>query len=398
MSKKAFCLGLSLMLAGAAGFSLDFGGVLSQTAALEPYGAGELADFSYDAAISPWASAVLPNQLALFLSASLTGRYKAEKWRPVFELDRFELTWQPRPAVFLEAGRFNYTDPLGLVAAGLFDGAAGVFGLGNTRLSLGAFYTGLLHKETANIVMSGGDSLDYADDGASWAPSRFFGAAVYTIPELFSWKDALQAGFTGQFDLRDDGSPKLHTQYLTVLYQIAPLDALFFDIGGIFGLSEAGTERPLPSYAFSFTGNWSLPTKINDQMSLRFRYGSGRGEGLGAFTPITGVSQSSVFSAKLSGLMALSMIYTSRLAEQLSLVKESTFLMRTDAVSFSAEGLDPASESPLLGFEIFLKLVWAPFSDLGLNAGGGVFLPFPDGAFQNTTPAWKISAGLVVSF
>lgn len=401
MNKKTFCLGIIVLFLGAAaGYSLDFGGLLSQTAVLEAYGTPvEPSDFRYDAAISPWASAVLPNNMFLYLSAGFTGRYEAEKWKPLFELGRFELTWQLRPNIFLEAGRFSYADPLGLVAAGLFDGAAASFGLGKTRLSLGAFYTGLLYKKTANIIMSGGDSLDYAEDGNYWAPSRFLSSVVYTLPGLFSWRDTLQAGFIGQYDLRKNDYAKLHTQYLIIRYQIAPLDVLSFDTGGIFGLCENGMDKPLSSYALSFTGNWSPPTKMNDQISLRFRYGSGQGDDYrGAFTPVTGLSQSSVLSARLSGLMALSMLYSSRLLEQLSLVKETTLLARTDLNSFIAEGLDPDSTSSLLGLELFFRLVWAPFSDLSLNAGGGFFMPFPESAFLNTTPAWKISAGLIISF
>jgi hypothetical protein len=401
MNKKILFLGLGLVfLSATAGFSLDFGGVLSQTAELEAYGAAvEPSGFRYGAAIIPWASWVLPNDLFLYLSASFTGQYEGEKWKPVFELDRFELSWQPRPAIFIEAGRFVWADPLGLVAAGLFDGAAASFGLGNTRLSLGAFYTGLLYKKTAGVTMSGEDSFDYADDGRYWAPSRAFGAVTYTVPGLLSWRDTLRAGFIGQFDFRTDEDLRLHTQYLILQYQIAPLDVLSFELGGVFGLSETGTEDPLSSYALAFTGSWSPPTKMNDVMSLRFRYGSGQGEnGWGPFIPITGDSQSSVLSARLSGLMALSLIYSSRLLEELSLVKETTFLMRTDSTSFSAEGLDPASESSLLGLELFFKLVWAPLSDLSLNLGGGFFMPLPESAFYNTTPAWKVSAGLVISF
>jgi hypothetical protein len=400
MNKKTFFLAALLLLIAGAGFSLDFGGVLSQAAELNPYGAGvEASDFSYSAAISPWVSAALPNNVFLYLSAGFTGRYEAERWKPLFEVGRFELAWQARPNIFLQAGRFAYHDPLSLVADGLFDGLAGSFGLGNGRLSLDFLYTGLLYKKTANVTMSAGDSLDYADEAAYWAPSRFLVSALYTLPGLFSWRDTFQAGVIIQTDGRDDEAAKLHTQYLIVQYHLSPLDVLFFDLGGSFGLSESGTENPRVSYALSLTGNWSPPTAMNDRISLRFRYGSGReGDSQEAFTPITGVSQSSVLTAKLSGLMALSMIYSSRLLDQLSLVKETTFLMRTDAASFFAEGLDLSSESPLLGLEAFLRLVWAPFSDLSLNAGGGIFLPLPNGAFHDTTPAWKISAGLAVSF
>jgi hypothetical protein len=401
MSKKTLLLTIcAVFLSRGTVFSLDMGGVLSQDAALEAFGAAvEPSDFNYSATLSPWLSWVPADNLLLYLSASVAGQYEAEKWKPLFEVGRFELSWQPRPNIFLEAGRFAWADPLGVTASGLFDGASGSFGLGKSRLFLGAFYTGLLHKQSANITMSAGDSLDYMDDGHYWAPSRTFGAAVYTLPGLFSWRDTLRAGLIGQFDLRKEERDRLHTQYLILQYNIVPLDALSFELGGIFALNEAGTEDPRAAYALAFTGNWALPTRINDLMSIRFRYASGRREkNLDAFSPITGTSQSNVIDARLSGLMALSMIHSIRFSGDFSLSKETVFLMRTDGVSFAAEDLDPASESALLGLELFFKLVWAPLSDLSLNLGGGFFMPLPESAFYSTTPEWKISAGLVISF
>jgi hypothetical protein len=73
--------------------------------------------------------------------------------------------------------------------------------------------------------------------------------------------------------------------------------------------------------------------------------------------------------------------------------------MRTDLATFSAEGLDPDSASHLLGLELLINLIWAPFSDLGLTLGGGVFLPLPEGAFFDDTPAaWNVSLGVILSF
>ncbi|MDR1278374.1 MAG: hypothetical protein LBK02_06460 [Treponema sp.] len=400
MNKKPLFLGLFLIfLVRSALFSLDFGGILSQNLKPENSSAqGDHVDVAYSAKISPWASLVLPNNLFLYLSVSFSAKYELEKWKPVFEADRFEITWNPRSDIFAEAGRFRYTDPLGIVADGLFDGAAVSLSLGESLLSLKAFYTGLLYKKTANIMMSRRDALDYADAAWYWAPPRTFISAVYTIPGLISWRDTLTAGFIGQFDLRD--GDRLHTQYLTLQYLISPLDVLSFNLGGVFGLAQEEGADPAYNYALSLRGDWSLPTRMDDQFSLRLRYASGLGDGAqGAFTPISNISQSSVFSADFSGLMALSWIFTLRPLEDLSIVKESSFLMRTDLATFTAEGLDPLSESHLLGLELYLSLIWTPFSDLGLSAGGGVFFPLPESAFySDTPPKWNVSLGVILSF
>ncbi|MDR2258679.1 MAG: hypothetical protein LBE14_05975 [Treponema sp.] len=395
------CCILLFFIAGAL-FSLDYGGVVSQDLKLENSGLDKSnVDTGYGLKLTPWASLVLPNNLFLYLSASFTGQYELEEWKPLFEADRFELTWRPRPNIFAEAGRFFYSDPLEIVAAGLFDGAAVSLGLGDNRLSLGAFYTGLLYKKTANIIMTSRDALDYAEADYYWAPPRFFMSALYTKPGFISWRDTLTAGLIVQFDLRNEEDAKLHTQYAMVQYLWNPLDTLTFNLGGVFGLTHAGGGREY-NYALTLKGDWALPTKMNDQFSLRFRYASGladNNDAQGPFTPITTVSQSGVFSAGFSGLMALSGVFTLRPLEELSIVKETNFLMRTDLATFTAEGLDPGSESHLLGLEIVLSLIWTPLSDVGLTAGGGVFLPLPESAFySDTPPKWKISLGAILSF
>ncbi|MDR0623787.1 MAG: hypothetical protein LBG10_05090 [Treponema sp.] len=402
MSKKTLFLCFILFCAGSL-FSLDYGGVVSQDLKLENSSAdkGNM-DTGYDLKLTPWASLALPDNLFLYLSASFTGQYELEKWKPLFEVDRFELIWRPRPNVFAEAGRFIYTDPLEIVAAGLFDGAAVSLGLGEHRLSLGGYYTGLLYKKSANIIMTSRDAQDYAEGDHYWAPPRLFASVLYTIPGLISWRDTLTAGLIVQFDLRKEDRTKLHTQYAMVQYLWNPLDALTFNLGGVFGLAQPEGADQEYNYALTFRGDWALPTSMNDQFSLRIRYASGladHNDTQGPFTPITNISQSGVFSANFSGLMALSGIFTLRPLEELSIVKETNFLMRTDLATFAAEGLDPGSESHLLGLEIVLSLIWAPFSDLGLTAGGGVFLPLPESAFySDTPPKWNVSLGAILSF
>jgi hypothetical protein len=394
---------LACLCAGAA-FSLDFGGNLSQNLGLENASAdGSHVGFSGATKITPWMSAVLPNNLYLYLSAGFSLQYETDQdVVPVFDLERSELTWQPRPNIFLEAGRFTYSDPLGYVASGLFDGAAASLGLGKTRLSLGAFYTGLLYKKTAEITMTAADAFDYADADQYWAPSRAVFSAVYTVPGLFSWKDTLTAGFIGQFDFRDEKASRLNTQYGMLQYLISPLDSLHLNLGGVLEFAEREGAEPGFGYLLTLRGDWELPTKMNDQFSLRFRHASGladNNDNQAAFTPITGISQSSVFNARLSGLMALSMVFTLSPLAELSIVKETNLLMRTDLATFSTEGINPDSKSHALGMEIFVSLVWVPLSDVGLTFGGGVFLPFPEGAFYgDAPPKWKCSLGLVFSF
>jgi hypothetical protein len=401
--KKSLCLWFILIFIAGGLFALDFGGIVSQNLKPENSSANtNNTDISYGLRLTPWASLVLPENLFLYLSASMSGKYELEEWKPIFEVERFELTWQPRSNIFAEAGRFAYTDPSGLVASGLFDGAAASLGLGGKRLSLGAYYTGLLYKKTADITMTNRDILDYIKKDHYWAPPRFFLSTVYTIPGLINWRDTFTAGLIAQFDLRREEHTRLHTQYGIVQYLLNPLDALTLRVGGIFGLAQKAGADLVYNYALSLQGDAILPFPMVNQFSLRLRYASGLADNTkaqGAFTPITTISQSGVFSAAFSGLMAVSGVFTCRPLEELSLAGETNFLMRTDLATFTAEGLDPGSKSHVLGLELCLSAIWAPFSDLGLTAGGGIFFPLPGSAFQHDAPPkWNVSLGMMVSF
>jgi hypothetical protein len=384
-------------------FSLDYGGVLSQNLKLENSSAEtDRLDTAYTLKFGPWLSLALPNGLFVYLSASLAGQYESKAWKPLFEADRLEISWRPRPNITAQAGRFAYADPLGLVAAGLFDGAAASLGLGKSRLSLGGYFTGLLYKKTARITMTGGDLLDYADADRYWAPPRFFGSVLYTVPGLISWRGTLSAGLILQFDLRTGDQTRLHTQYGVLQYLWNPLDVLTLNLGGIFGLAQEEGEDPAYSYALSLRGDWMPPTAASDQFSLLFRYASGladNNDAQGAFTPITTITQSGVFSVGFSGIMAVSGIYTLSLLEELSITGDARFLMRTDLATFTAEALDPGSKSHVLGLELDASLIWAPFSDLGLSAGGGVFFPLPGSAFyDDAPPKWNLALSVIFSF
>jgi hypothetical protein len=105
-------------------------------------------------------------------------------------LGRFEIFWRPLSNIYLEAGRVRFNDPAGFIAAGLFDGLSGTFVPGGVRLSAGAFYTGFLYKETAKILMSGGDAekyaepLDYKDPESFLASRRILVSTAAEFPDF----------------------------------------------------------------------------------------------------------------------------------------------------------------------------------------------------------------------
>jgi hypothetical protein len=67
--------------------------------------------------------------------------------------------------------------------------------------------------------------------------------------------------------------------------------------------------------------------------------------------------------------------YTARLRPRLSGDLSGAYYFRTDTVTFYHPGIDPLSNSPFMGGEIYGGLSWVPSSDVLVSAGGGVFVP-----------------------
>jgi hypothetical protein len=176
---KAHCCVIALygiLLSGIPAFAADFGIILGTESAhhdnLKTEGS------SLNATASPWVSAVLGETSDLYVSGKMTFILYGENEEPpesyFFELERTEMNLRPAPGIFLTLGRQRFEDGAGLVASGLFDGAAGSVKLGMSRFSLGAYYTGLLYKETAQIIMTGGDLERYGKSFDSEGLAGYF--------------------------------------------------------------------------------------------------------------------------------------------------------------------------------------------------------------------------------
>jgi hypothetical protein len=406
MKGKLFVAALTLALGvGEAVFSADYGLVLAT--------AGEYAqntgggDVSFTGSSAPWFSAALGTQATLYLSGKISFQYgnneEAWTWPPPFELERTELTFYPVQAAYLTLGRQWFRDSGRMIAQGFFDGFHGSFGLGKVRLTGGAFYTGLLYKKTAEILMTAGDfeyyfrSLDYGDPASYCASRRLFATLAGEFPDLSS-RTSLTLAALAQFDLNDyEGSSTLHSQYLEARVNIEALDSLRFAITGIGGLTENGDTGLEGNFAATAGAEWDMPGKLLDMLSAEARWGSGAvNDKIGPFKPINGIAQGSVFAPALPGIMNARVSYTARPRRSFSFSAVSVFFWRTDLETFRDAELDSASKDRFLGGELYGQIVWAPQSALRLSVGGGAFSP--GAAFIETTKIrWKINAGLILS-
>lgn len=368
----------------------DFGLVLRDTFEV-PNG-----DFSNRVIFTPWVSALFGSNLSLYLSGNLTLKNNSDTgFRFIPEPDYSAIGFNSGTGFALEAGRLRYADPVGCVAAGLFDGLNMALNTRRARFSLGAFYTGLLYKESADVVMSADDLADYIDDDVWFAPRRTLLAVRGDV--FAGGRGSLTAGGLAQFDLRDSG--RLNSQYALAKIQAAPARGFDAEAGGVFGFVEAAGEELAYCAAFSVNAGCALPTPWSDRLALGLWWFSGAiDETVGPFLPVTVMTLGSAFSPRQSALMLPRLVYTGRLHKTLSLEVRALYFMRTDTETLRDPGLEFISDSYLLGGEFYAMLLWVPFSDISFTLGAGAFLPGLGDALDSSETRFHATAGIVLSF
>jgi hypothetical protein len=289
-----------------------------------------------------------------------------------------------------------FHDPLGFIAAGLFDGFTGSAVLGQARLSAGALYTGLLYKETAGILMTLSDVETYTDTDSYFASRRLLFSAGAEFPALTPQSSLVVNGLF-QFDVNNKDTA-LHTQYLTARYTFLALETLSLTGTVVIGLAENQDTNTSAHLAAAAGAGWEVPGALRDMLQGEIRWSSGAvNKNITAFAPVTGIAQGQVFSPNLSGLMTVKGKYTTRFHGDFSASAEGTYFIRTDGETLSGAGYPPSS-ARLLGGELYGALSWAPVSDFMAAIGCGFFFPGMGNVFVSDAPIrWKITVGLTLS-
>ena len=405
--KPFFCV-LLIYCSCAALWAKDIGLLLDQNAGLKSADMGSDADssgsgrqFNYSAGLIPWFSAFTGDNSDLFISAAVKAEYRNETWVMVPELLRTQLSWRFSGGE-LTAGRMQYSDPLGFIAEGLFDGARLSLDTAEGTFSFGVWYTGLLYKKKPNITMTSEETqknfteLDYSDFSSTYfAPRRIVSAIDWDHP---GFGEILRMKFSvlGQFDLYSDY--RLHSQYMAVKFTL-PLQAFVFDLGGCFELTQitgADSKREQgAALAGEFSAAWALPTRIEDRLLLLGRFSSGVVEdsSMNAFLPVTTKFHGEVLKAKLSGLSMISLDYTARLHKMFTADISSSYFIRSDKGS----NLGYSGDGYFLGNEFFGRLIWSPASDLQLNLGGGIFMPSLGDVEPDAPKLWRLEISAILS-
>jgi len=319
----------------------------------------------------------------------------------------------------IRAGRMNYSDPLGFIASGLFDGIqfehnsnAGVF-------NIGAWYTGLLYKKTAYVIMKPeeqtifSNDVDLSDFDTYFAPKHFFASLDWehlSVAQIMS----LSAAITAQVDLSDyESEEKYHSQYVT-LKAVIPVNIFTFELGGIFELAENIKEtedeedKPVTT---AFAGDLGiflkLPTSYSSRLSLTGRFSSGNTENsdkfggiVKNFVPLTNKFYGDIFKVKFSGVTILGMSYSALFVPTFGMTLNVSHFMRNDFITYTGYPLDPEKKDTygiFLGTEFFAQFVWSLTSDLQINLEGGVFFPSLGNAAPDEKPQWRADLSIVLA-
>jgi hypothetical protein len=391
-----FCIVFSA--AAQKSFPQDFGFVISQKAAFTD---GEKSGGHVEYALTPipWFTAPLGNSADLYLSGGISAAYDGDEWQPVLEFYRNEIIYNPVPHVRLEIGRLPFNDCLSHTMSGLFDGVSARFTIAGGRVETGIFYTGLLYKKTAYIFMSPEDHTDYHNRDRYFASRRLAGGINWEHTSVFDSRNSLYLSGIFQFDLNGNES-KIHAQYLEARFDMPLGSAVNTEFGFAAELAEETEQSPYAAFTASTKIQWLPPTLLMDSISAAGCFSSGAwNKAMGAFIPLSSPAQGNVLRPALSGIAFIQAAYTVRFFRGLSADFSGAYFFRTDTRTWYDPDMDTLSDSPLLGGEIYGRLIWAPFSDMVLSAGGGVFLPKTGMVFKDDTALkYRVELTVDISF
>ena len=378
-------------------FAFDFGLIFNQNLGVSENG------FRYSGSLVPRVSGLIGENSDYYVSAGLEAAY-LDAWAFIPELLRTEFSFRSS-AIAVKAGRMYQSDPLGLIASGLFDGARVSYDSAVGSFYAGTWYTGLLYKKRLNIEMTAADyeltngHLDSGDYGNTYfAPKRMLAGLGWEHLSLGGELSA-SAALLGQFDL-SGGDPSLNSQYIAGK-AIMPFNAFSYGfslgLGGCFELIQQSGE-----FGTGFLAELGLgfvpPIRANSKLSLLARYASGSSDSnTFAFILVTTIGQGNILGAKLSGITMIQVDYSARLLDTLSAGISSSYFIRNDNKTFNAYPLsEGTSGGNLLGNEFFARLLWRPFSDIQVNLGGGVFLPSMGDATPKADSSWRVELNVAL--
>jgi len=303
----------------------------------------------------------------------------------------------------IRVGRINFSDPLSLVASGLFDGVRYYYNTDGGSFYAGVWYTGLLYKEKANIVMTEDDqnafykTFEYGDFfGTYFASKRVISSVGWEHPSIGEFMQ-LNTAFIGQTDL-NNADTKCHSQYLIIKAGI-PVNNLLMEFGGSVEFSQMIADES--NFNMAFAGDIGLfmlfPSDFNSRLLFKGTISGGKvNDSIGAFIPITAREYGYVLRTKLLGLSIFSLDYSSKFSNSLSGSITTSYFVRNDLGTFSGYPIAADSEGYFLGPEMSAQITWGLASDVQFNLGGGAFFPSLGNAGSGEKLLWRVDLTLIL--
>jgi hypothetical protein len=387
--------------------ALDYGVVINQEGTLSTPDVESDLPGGYVGHFMPWFSWAEGEDIDFYASAGalfMFDRYwlddEDKEWGWTPDVGRTGLVWRPSESVSFEAGRFRYTDPLGFVMNGLFDGFSLVWNEGGGRFRLGTYGSGFLYKKTSYIIMSNDDLARFHDGSWYFASRRVMLTADWELLSARNAQNQINIGGISQWDANDRASDRIHTQYLTFRWRRPLGSGWYMDLGGAVDFELR--ERALGiGFALSAAPFWIPPSYPNGRLFFLGRFASGNwGDSIiRSFKPVTTEAQGRVLRTRFTGLSWIEGGYAYRFLPRLEGEFSAAYFFRTDNETFVDRRLTANGEAFVLGGEVYGSVKWVPFSFCELSIGGGYFFPLRDEVYAyNAATQWRFVTAATVSF
>ncbi|MCL2809823.1 MAG: hypothetical protein FWD24_07150 [Treponema sp.] len=302
-------------------------------------------------------------------------------------------------------GRFHYSDPMKFVADSLFDGVQLFYYPSDGGLfSFGAWFTGILYKKTANIMMTESERMYYYTPidrdnflGTYFATNRFLLSFDWEHPSVIDFLH-LNATVNWQIDgTSSDLRERLNSQYFS-LRAAMEYEDFYFVAGGSIGTFFSIVGDDLTNFKFVDFDRFSLAAELgiyyiissqNDSVvSFTLTFGTGnvllfrfteKGSGLPfyPYVPLTTSFYGKIYQPTISGLTLFKVDYKTNLNHLWGMNFTAAYYIRNDETIYPGNiyGDDLGAGENFLGAEVYTQIIFNPFSDLQYNLGIGAFIP-----------------------
>jgi hypothetical protein len=394
--KRLIILFILFPLIACLAFSIDYGAVLEQKIEVE----NEY--FVSDTSLTPWFSWSFNKEMSVYISGIFTLQYEkysgdieSDTTTFIPELSYTAFKYQIKDDMSIEAGRIDYSDNIGFTAAGLFDGARFTWEmLPSGKLTANLFYTGLLYKETAKIIMSDEDKIKYSEPWGQDNPEAYFASRRLLMAGRWDMRLLEKIDLSGelimQFDVNSNNDKLLHSQYVQTQAEYY-LNSMMRLSGGLLAQIMQNNEGDFGA-AFGALAKlrMALPTSMNDWLGFTVKFTSASSEKFTSYIPLSSIPQGEVFQETLAGLLSISADYSVRIIR--SLYAEAT-------MSYYIKTYEATDGNYFYGGELWAYIAWQPFEDIRGTLGAGLFLPSLGNAYPSDTGVmYKIAAGIIMSF